>query len=131
MKNTLENKEKFFGLYRGQSIQNYKLSRHSAWKKNVEVKDFTFGHLELKTISSLTTLEKLDIAKFYESTASNIFVYDNQLNFMYLYGDETQSVAVDLNTGYCLDYLRSKGFATEWLGLSIEKQIDYGWIKLV
>ncbi|TDO21917.1 hypothetical protein [Pedobacter duraquae] len=29
-----------------------------------------------------------------------------------------------------VDYLRSKGYALPWMGLSVEKQIEYGWIKL-
>ena len=28
------------------------------------------------------------------------------------------------------DYLRSKGYALPYMGLSVEKQIEYGWIKL-
>lgn len=29
------------------------------------------------------------------------------------------------------DYLRSKGYALPYMGLSVEKQIKYGWIKLI
>lgn len=41
----------------------------------------------------------------------------------------------DLNNLYSLlietiDYIRSKGYALPWMGLSVEQQIEYGWIKL-
>lgn len=29
-----------------------------------------------------------------------------------------------------IDYLRSKGYALPWMGLSVEQQIEFGWIKL-
>lgn len=29
-----------------------------------------------------------------------------------------------------VDYLRSKGYAIPYMGLTVEKQIEYGWIKL-
>lgn len=54
----------------------------------------------------------------------------NQIEFDFHYGDEMQSGAIDLYQGYCLDYLRQNGFAAEWMGISVEKQIEYGWIKL-
>ncbi|GEM_PF-5803272 len=54
----------------------------------------------------------------------------NQILFDFHHGDEMQSGAIDLNQGYVLDYLRQNGFATEWMGLSVEEQIEYGWIKL-
>lgn len=30
-----------------------------------------------------------------------------------------------------ITYLRSKGYALPWMGLSVEQQIEYGWIKLI
>ena len=29
------------------------------------------------------------------------------------------------------DYLRSKGYALPWMGLSVEEMVDAGWIKLI
>ena len=29
-----------------------------------------------------------------------------------------------------IDYLRSKGYALPWLGLSVEEMIEAGWIKI-
>lgn len=70
------------------------------------------------------------MARFYEPTATNVYIHDTQLTFDYYSGDETHSVAVELNSGFCLDYLRSQGFAMEWMGLSVSKLVSYGWIKL-
>ncbi|MGJ1362915.1 hypothetical protein ACR79B_20615 [Sphingobacterium spiritivorum] len=30
----------------------------------------------------------------------------------------------------CIDYLRSKGYAFPWMGIPVEKQVEYGWITL-
>lgn len=35
------------------------------------------------------------------------------------------------NASRAYDYLRSKGYALPWLGLSVEQQIEYGWIKII
>lgn len=29
-----------------------------------------------------------------------------------------------------IDYLRSKGYVLPWMGLSVEKLVEYGWVKL-
>jgi hypothetical protein len=28
------------------------------------------------------------------------------------------------------DYLRSKGYALPWMGLSVDELVEYGWVKL-
>lgn len=30
----------------------------------------------------------------------------------------------------CIDYLRSRGYALPWMGISVEQQIEWGWVKL-
>lgn len=29
------------------------------------------------------------------------------------------------------DFYRSKGYAVPWLGLSVDKMVEFGWIKLI
>lgn len=33
--------------------------------------------------------------------------------------------------GYTYDYLRSRGYALPFMGISVEQQIEAGWIKLI
>lgn len=135
MENNLENKAKFFA----QHFDSEAIWRTSELDENVdevtwEFKNFKYlnetDYLELKPLSSITDEEMSNMANFYEKSATNIYIHDFQLTFDYYEGDETHSVAVDLDYGYCLDYLRNNGFATDWMGLSVEKLQEYGWIKL-
>lgn len=152
MENTLENKIKFYSQYlftdSNFKYQNttwgneivYKesildLGTLSLIKSHTEIHEYYAnklrnGFLELKSISSITNEELGSIARFYKNSATNVYIDDDQLTFDFMYGDETESIAVQLNSGYCLDFLRRNGFAMEWLGLSVEKQIENGWIKL-
>ena len=34
-------------------------------------------------------------------------------------------------TPFMCDYLRSKGYALPWMGLSVEEMVQAGWIKLI
>jgi len=128
MENTHTNKIKFFGLYLEQPINSYRLSKYSK-RQNEPVKG-SMGYLELRDISSITDDELGTIARFYNPTAFNVYIHDDQLTFDYRCGEEIESVAVELNSGFCLDFLRSSGFVTEWMGLSPYKLQEYGWIKL-
>ncbi|WP_430827264.1 hypothetical protein [Chryseobacterium indologenes] len=133
MENTLENKAKFFAQYWGQEVFKYfdTLKIQTYFKLDHEnFGNIHNGYLELKPLSSITDEELVKIAQFYESTAHNVKLGDDQILFDFIYGDQGASGAIEISDGYCLDWLRGNGFATEWMGLSVEKQIEYGWIKL-
>lgn len=134
MENTLENKAKFFAQYWGQEVlianpdnnQTIPFNNINPWiYHNTDI-----AWLELKPLSSITDDELGTIARFYNRTATNVYIDQDQLTFDYYHGDETHSAAVELNSGYCLDFLRSNGFAMEWMGLTVGQLQEYGWIKL-
>lgn len=132
MGNNLENKAKFFAQYWGQRVGNFIGSTglftiSQLYLKKSVVKQ---SWLELKPISSITDEELVKIAKFYESTAHNVKLAYGQIVFDFIYGDQGASGAIEISDGYCLDWLRSNGFATEWIGLSVENLVSFGWIKL-
>lgn len=71
-----------------------------------------------KRWKKLTTLDhnfKEDKGQFFCNFSNHSFSYMNV-------NDET---VLEL-----FDFLRSKGYALPWMGLSVEKMIEYGWIKL-
>lgn len=132
MENTLENKAKLFAQYWGQRVGNFVGSTglftiSQLYFKKSSVKQ---SWLELKPLSSIRDEELTSIVKFYEPTAHNVKLEDNQIEFDFIYGDQGSSGAIEISDGYCLDWLRSNGFATEWMGLSVENLVSFGWIKL-
>ena len=134
MENTQENKARFFAQYWGQRIMAITVNENDFCQKigftHMNKYHLENCHIELKPLSSITKEHLTEIAKFYESTAHNIKLNDDQVEFDFIYGDEHASGAIQVDSDYCLDYLRSKGFAMDWMGLSVKKQIDHGWVKL-
>lgn len=122
MENTLENKERFFAQYFGQKVLNYGL-------KDLVLLSFAFmtpqdiedNLLELKSVSLITDQDA-----------------EGYLHFIgcHSFGDRIKQSKEQIqedchNDIHMSDYLRSKGYALPWMGLSIEKQIEFGWIKLI
>lgn len=132
MENTLENKAKFFAQYWGQEIQwdnTLDFSTHQRFD-NIDLRVREGDCLVLKPLSSITDEDLKAIAKFYEPTAHEVKFSDDQICFDFIYGDSHASGAIEYNSDFAQDYLRSKGYALPWMGLSVEKLEQYGWIKL-
>lgn len=132
MENTLVNQAGFFANYYGvKCLRNILLNPELPAQILIRVwsEELKNQFLELKDLRDITVDELGNLARFYEQTATNVYIHDDQLTFDYYSGDETHSAAVELNSGYCLDFLRSKGYAIEWMGLSVTELIEYNWIK--
>lgn len=153
MENTLENKAKYFALYWGQSILRFPIvdeqSPH-AKPANVEIpswalyKEYNYwsvqnGYLELKSLLSITNEDVMEVAKIYYSY--NQYAYSDHNEYIEDITKEGRDIIQRLINGTLashsmlilsniLDYLRSKGYALPWMGLSVEQQIEFGWVKL-
>lgn len=112
MENTIENKARFFALYYDQKVLCIRKSNEP--KLYVGFDDFIpkekllTDYLELKPLSLITDEERhilMDIK-------ANEEEYEEYLAL------------------HSADYLRSKGYALPYMGLSVETMIEYGWIKL-
>lgn len=121
MENNLEKKAKFFAQYWGQKV--FKIQDENC-PATQEVNPQFIGKfldeksvLELKPISSITD-EDQNYILTNELSNSNKLVIQDKIGAFYL------------SDIYVTDYLRSKGYALPYMGLSVEKQIEYGWIKL-
>ncbi|MDV3508979.1 hypothetical protein CMU89_16995 [Elizabethkingia anophelis] len=124
MENILKNKAAFFAQYWGQRVLNYRgstglmqISALSLKKSAVKI-----NWLELKSLEDITE-EDLNYCSqiCFKNTRMTFASVKDYLEQNYLFGffmDEE------------VDYLREKGYAVQWRGLSVEKQIEYGWIKL-
>jgi hypothetical protein len=152
MENTLENKEKFFALYTGQQIFH---SEHNVWgfklsdcPPNTLWKDETI-YAQLKLLSSITDEDAYGTGilvncwsnrergmDFFESDEMKEVHIGGGKNFALCIGKEYghglshpfANSTTDILAAY--DWLRSKGYALPFMGLSVEKMIEYNWIKL-
>lgn len=116
--NTLENKAKFFAQYWGKGIKDTDLSG----MYSINVFSSEFHYLQLKPLSKISD-EDVDYLLKLEDFIDG-FTSDDFLNFL-----------LGIKKGICnkfqaIDYLRSKGIALQWMDLSVEDLVEYGWIKL-
>ena len=137
MDNTIENKARFFALYWGQEVGRKSLSY---WTRYVEI-DYINQmstsryaeryFLELKPISLITDEDLIAIESNLQGKGTHFTVEitaDNYKNhWVAKYGDNVMKGYFALKD---FDYLRSKGYALPFMGLSVETMIEYGWIKL-
>lgn len=132
MENTLENKAKFFALYLGQRLDNsfygaimrgvvQQGKNSSCWKVKTQhltipVKDVC---LPLTPLSQITDEDANSITIYgtYDKASFNDIWYNTPSG--------PQHYAID-----SVDFLRSKGYAMRWMGVSVETLVEWGWVKL-
>ena len=130
-----ENKAKFFALYWGQNVLPVSfwgsandISYHIFRPQNEY--DFNNSWLNLKPLSSISDEDAIEVSKI-RGVRNNLSFFGKEFIgnlFNDLYISELVSTAERDNT---IDFLRSKGYALPWMGLSVEKLIEAGWIKLI
>lgn len=160
MENTLENKAKFFAQYWGQEVlianpdnnQTIPFNNINPWiYHNTDI-----AWLELKPLSSITDEEAFEVARIvspmlFEGNRENSGHFiDKSEPLWHSIKHEKKVMMVDIDfDGYVFeyrddeegytrpsyslagsDYLRSKGYAMPYMGLSVEKLQEYSWIKL-
>ncbi|TCV17169.1 hypothetical protein EDC17_101188 [Sphingobacterium alimentarium] len=132
MENTLENKAKFLALYWGQRLMREEMDSKLYFCKPGKDSDFELNYIELKPLSSISdedaeycigktecSMRKNDPnSGDYGMSPSSIFVNS-------MIGDSSYHIGRRE-----ADYLRSKGYALPWMGVTVEEQVNRGWIKL-
>lgn len=152
--NTLENKAKFFAQYWGQSVGINQL-KHLGGIATVTIDSFHISRvdcLELTSLSQITDEDAIEVAMIvtpviFERSGKVFITRDSEevqvrqkLNVyltviefiegaIYAYSED-ESYTHNPNMVYAIDFLRSKGYALPWMGVSVEQQVEYGWIKL-
>lgn len=115
MENNLENKTLFFAQYYGQKVEY--------WKEE----DFTY------TVDCITTpqacLNLTPISQITDEDAAYIHFGATAEQFLIYYNQNTEKI-IQFISAKDYDYLRSKGYALPFLGLSVEELISYGWLRL-
>ena len=139
MENTLENKAKFFAQYWGQNVRNWHLNKPinsricSTYMTKHIVKNC---YLELIPISQITDRDAFVLGRHQVENSQKYIsgVVKEKDNFgiwvLLLTKDGGTEFYLDTKTPFSVDYLRSRGYAVPYMGLSVEKQIEYGWVKI-
>lgn len=132
MENTIQNREKFFALYWGQEINDYRLGKFSN-KKNQKVNGSAYGYLNLTPLSLISDEDAIFIAVT-AGWNSGVHRRSTLIKEGRLIAIEGLHSTID-DIGFyefiiITDYLRSKGYALPWNGISVQQQIEYGWVKL-
>lgn len=141
MENTLENKAKIFAQYFGQKIL-YILDEDYPKLNNIphlieglslyNILDNRFNphsyYIELKLLSSISDEDAIELW-------DKLYPKSNRANAEKIYA-VFSSIVKDYNDysffecQIIIDFLRSKGYALPYMGLSVEQQIEYGWVRL-
>jgi hypothetical protein len=93
-------------------------------------------YLELKSVSDISDEDAIEIAKMFTLGIEREFiVLKNGFYKTFVSWGESrfEKLLIDdaVDKQKTVDYLRSKGYALPYDGLSVEKQIEYNWIKLI
>lgn len=114
-----ENKAKFFAQYWNQEVIDHEdYNREGCLKVSGEMIRICYDdyYLLLKPLSSISD-EDAEIIDLESEDYNENGWWDKHGNFYWWsYAD--------------VDYLRSKGYALPWMGLSVEEMVEAGWIKL-
>jgi len=127
MENTLENKAKFFAQYWGQSIFSYTDTPMLSLKQIIDfsLRDVSNKILEIKPLSSIADEDAAEVGNLFLIATDAVGERDFSHEDILVMLDECGFLPFQV-----VDYLRSKGYALPWMGLYVEQQIDYGWVKL-
>ena len=118
MELNLENKAKFFNQYRGQMVFKLMGLLHTYRYPSERLEKYDY--VELKPLSSITDEDAINVE--FEGGSSHF------IKVLESYGHEFNDLILKHNQ---IDYLRSKGYALPWMGISVEQMVSAGWIKLI
>lgn len=131
MENTLENKAKFFAQYWGQKVVSWSNIIEIKLKSNILINELEESDaLELTPLSDITDEDAIKVAKI-ENNYENALIRGKVIIQTFLeYSDCSHSMKNSDQLLELIDFLRSKSYALPWMGLTVEKLIEYGWVKL-
>ncbi len=133
MKNTLENKAKFFSLYYGQNIRGWNEDNQGRVAKvgptYMTKRIISECHLKLEPLKAITDEDKKYLERYlfgelieFQILETSVFIN----TFSRRMGQKQRPIM-----NQQLDYLRSKGYALPFGELSVEQLIEYGWCRLI
>ncbi|MDV3685298.1 hypothetical protein CMU45_02750 [Elizabethkingia anophelis] len=149
MENTLKNKAAFFAQYWGQKVLMHSekqiFPHGNNWGSSINCKDF----LELKSIEDIMDEDAWEVGIrincWSRSERKQSWFKDDEMRETHIMQGRLFSGSIgkylgpgmshpfaenstDILDAY--DQLRAMGYALPYMGLSIEKLVEYGWVKL-
>ena len=126
----IENKAKFFAQYYGKNVflnLNYTKEPIDLIGIRIMNNDLIDGVLLLKPLLSISNYDLATMVEEFDISIGSGFLdeYDNLQDF---------KNNLDINACWPIgmfDFLRSKGYALPFMGLSVDEMIKAGWIKLL
>ena len=142
MENTKENKARFFAQYLGSDFENT-YTRPTVLRitgatidliNNERMEQWKDSKVILKPLSSISDEDAVELGSVLGfMNFTKVSVEDSGFWIVWeVNGEIRKNKFVFYNDipFPLADFLRSKGYALPYLGLSVEQQIEYGWIKL-
>ena len=137
MNNKKDNRAKFFAQYWGSPVFEWIYPEHATREGIIvsvpDLKIYASCYfLRLKPLSEITDEDAIAVIGGVECSRK---INDER---SFYYGMSPSEVFLDTLVGYSdsyhidtweMDYLRSKGYALPWLNISVEEQLEWGWIK--
>jgi len=123
MENTIDSKAKFFAQYWGQEVVKDENVDDLCEVSNIdllnaEIKNYE-SYLVLNPLSMISVDDISELSKICNSTPNDL-----------MKAILSEMISMDLFPTRAGDFLRSKGYALPFMGLSVEKMVEHGWIKL-
>jgi hypothetical protein len=137
MENTLENKAKFFALYWGQEImKEFKEDlNETVYMSNPHANQSKISsyYLELTPLSQISDEDAKNFLEIiglkYKIEEDDFYKMLLKENKLYEYFASVRPIVLE-EWNYLVDFLRSKGYALPFMGISVETLVEWGWIKL-
>lgn len=125
-----ELKERFFALYWNQPV--FKFYGHDDCVPENVYGSLAYGYeekgyLELKPLHSISDDLKKELFEKVNGIASALLGRNLTADIDYL----LENAEIGFVNSFVVDFLRCHGFAIQWMGISVEEQVQKGWIKLV
>lgn len=129
---TQENKAKFFAQY---WALNCICNDEFIWRSDetfdtvlsIYNGDLSGWYAKLKPLTAISNKDALELGKIGLEGDYDSSVTDEEC-IEYCKSDILKTDVYFYNVS---DYLRSKGYALPWMGLTVQEMVEYGWIKLL
>lgn len=140
MKNNLENKAKFFALYWMQKVfktgKSQEIPHKNSFGSSIKHTDF----LSLKSLASMTDEDALEIVHFmgWKSVDEPRLAKTIILTLLVIKSNDPIKEDIFIkqmlynltDVSATVDFIRSLGYAFRWQDVSVEQQVEFGWIVL-
>lgn len=154
-----ENKQRFFAQYWGQEV-GHMSDGHFEFPEQIKVEIgagtiYRIGHIELKPLSSITDEDLKEVVRLainkpvlsinetancttavcndtiniHEKHLVKVWHRTGNVSALFRRGNNYDIQKIHDQPGV-IDFLRSRGYALPWMGISVEEMVKAGWVKL-